>query len=104
MNLEQNLQKIGLSDKESILYLAGLQTGPATMQELVNSAQLKRATVYELVESLKEKGLIKTVLKGRRKIYIAEDPQNISPLIKQKENILHNIMGHLLSIHSHAGK
>jgi sugar-specific transcriptional regulator TrmB len=104
MNLEQNLQKIGLSDKESILYLAGLQTGPATMQELVNSAQLKRATVYELVESLKEKGLIKTVLKGRRKIYIAEDPQNISPLIKQKENILHNIMGQLLSIQSHAGK
>jgi sugar-specific transcriptional regulator TrmB len=104
MNLEQNLQKIGLSDKESTLYLAGLQTGPATMQELVNSAKLKRATVYQLVDSLKEKGLIKTVLKGKRKIYIVEDPQNIFPLIKQKESALHNIMGQLLSIQSHAGK
>ena len=104
MNLEQNLQKIGLTDKEAVLYLAGLQTGPATMQQLVNSAQLKRATVYELVESLKDKGLIKTVLKGKRKIYITEDPQNIFPLIKQKENVLHNIMGQLLSIQSHAGK
>jgi sugar-specific transcriptional regulator TrmB len=104
MNLEQNLQKIGLSEKEAALYLAGLQTGPATMQELVNSAHLKRATVYELVDSLKEKGLIKTVLKGKHKIYTAEDPQNIFPLIKQKENALHNIMGQLLAIQSHAGK
>jgi len=104
MNLEQNLQKIGLSEKESSLYLAGLQTGPATMQELVNSAHLKRATVYELVESLKEKGLIKTILKGKRKIYITEDPQNIFPLIKQKETALHNIMGQLLAIQNHAGK
>lgn len=104
MNLEQNLQKIGLSEKESALYLAGLQTGPATMQELVNGSHLKRATVYELIDGLKEKGLIKTILKGKRKIYIAEDPQNIFPLIRQKENILHNIMGQLLSIQSHAGK
>jgi sugar-specific transcriptional regulator TrmB len=104
MNLEQNLQKIGLSEKEAVLYLAGLQTGPATMQELVNGAQLKRATVYELVDSLKEKGLIKTILKGKRKIYIAEDPQNIFPLIKQKENVLNNILGQLLAIQSHAGK
>ncbi len=104
MNLEQNLQKIGLSEKESALYLAGLQTGPATMQELVNNAKLKRATVYELVDSLKEKGLIKTILKGKRKIYIVEDPQNIFPLIKQKENALDNIMGQLLAIQSHAGK
>lgn len=104
MNLEQNLQKIGLSEKEAALYLAGLQTGPATMQKIVEASKLKRATVYELVDSLKEKGLIKTIQKGKRKIYIAEDPQNIFPLIRQKENVLHNILGQLLAIQNHAGK
>jgi len=104
MNLEQNLQKIGLSAKEAALYLAGLQTGPATMQQLVNTSHLKRATVYEIVDSLKEKELIKTIQRGKHKIYITEDPQNIFPLIKQKENVLHNMMGQLLAMQNHAGK
>lgn len=104
MNLEQNLQKIGLSEKEAALYLAGLQAGVCTMQQLVNASKLKRATVYELVESLKDKGLIKTAQKGKKKIYIAEDPQNIFPLIKQKETVLHNMMGELLAIQNKAGK
>ncbi len=104
MNLEQNLQKIGLSEKEAVLYLAGLQTGLATMQQLVNASHLKRATVYELIDGLKEKGLIKTLLKGKRKFYITEDPQNIFSLVRQKENVLHNIMGQLLAMQSHAGE
>ena len=35
MKLEHYLQKIGLSEKEAELYLAGLQVGPAYLQELV---------------------------------------------------------------------
>ncbi len=104
MNLEHNLQKIGLSEKEAVLYVAGLQTGIATMQQLVNASKLKRATVYELIESLKSKNLIKIVLKGRRKMYVVEDPENMFPLIKQKETILQNIMGQLLAIQNQAGK
>jgi HTH-type transcriptional regulator, sugar sensing transcriptional regulator len=104
MNLEQNLQKIGLGEKEAALYIAGLQTGPATMQALVDASHLKRATVYELVDSFREKGLIKSIQKGKKKIYITEDPQNIFPLIRQKETILSNILGQLLAMQNHAGK
>lgn len=104
MELEHYLQKIGLSDKESRLYLAGLELGPAFLQELVDVSKLKRATVYDLIESLKDKGLIKTISKGKRKMYLAESPENLLSLIKQKENIVNQIFGQLLAIQNTDGK
>lgn len=103
MNLEINLQQLGLSEKEASLYLAGLQTGPATLQQLVNASKLKRATTYDVITSLKEKGLFKTVVYGKRKKYLAETPNNLFSLLKQKETVLKTIIGNLLVLQNTAG-
>ncbi len=103
MLLESYLQKIGLTEKESRVYLAGLQTGPATMQFLVDASKLKRATVYDVVSSLRDQGLMKTFMKGRRRMYVAEDPQNLFSILKQKETVLQQIFGQLLALQNTAG-
>lgn len=102
MNIESQLQKIGLTEKEASLYMAGLETGPATLQQLVDVSGLKRATVYDVIASLKEKGLMKTVARGKRKVYIAEEPHNLFSLLKQKETVLHSILGNLLALQNSA--
>ena len=55
MGIVQHLQKIGLTEREAKVYLAGLQSGPATMQQLANGAGLKRSTVYDVAVTLKAK-------------------------------------------------
>jgi len=46
--LEQQLQKIGLSDKEAKLYLALLSAGPVTAREVAHLAKINRSTTYAL--------------------------------------------------------
>ncbi len=92
MILEQYLQNIGLSDKEAQLYVVGLQLGPATIQQLAQQSGIKRSTVYEVIESLKEQNLFFVTQKGKRKLFTAQDPDNLSLLLQQKQNVLAQIM------------
>jgi DNA-binding transcriptional regulator GbsR (MarR family) len=92
MILDQYLQNIGLSDKEAQLYLVGLQLGPATIQQLSQQSGIKRSTVYEVIDSLKEQNLFFVTQKGKRKLFTAQDPDNLSLLLQQKQKILTQIM------------
>lgn len=92
MILEQYLQNIGLSDKEAQLYVVGLQLGPATIQQLAQQSGIKRSTVYEVIDSLKEQSLFFVTQKGKRKLFTAQDPDNLSLLLQQKQKVLAQIM------------
>ncbi len=52
------LNDLGLSEKEARVYFAALSLGPSTILTLSHAAELKRTTIYALVDSLKKKGLI----------------------------------------------
>lgn len=92
MILEQYLQSLGLSDKEAKLYLAGLQLGPASIQQLAQDSGVKRSTIYELITSLIDQGLFIISQKGKRKVYTAQEPDNLLLYLKQKEKIIEKIM------------
>lgn len=104
MDVSSYLQKIGLTEKESLVYLAGLKSGPATMQQLVHGAELKRATVYDVTDSLRDQGLMKVFMKGKRRMYVAEEPGNLFSILKQKETVLNQIIGNLRALQNTAGK
>jgi sugar-specific transcriptional regulator TrmB len=104
MVLEDYLQKIGLSEKEAQLYLAGLQLGPATVQDLASESNLKRTTVYEVIKDLKEKKLINESQKGKKKIFIMEEPENVGLFLKQRENIFKQILPELESLQNKNAK
>lgn len=92
MILEQYLQSIGLSDKESKLYLTGLQLGPSSIQTLAQQSGVKRSTVYEVISPLIDQGLFVTTQKGKRKLYTAQEPDNLLLYLKQKERIIEQIL------------
>jgi len=92
MILEQYLQKLGLSDKEAKLYLTGLQLGPATIQELANNSAIKRSTVYELIESLRNKNLVTQTQRNKKKFYVAQEPEDLLLFLRQKEKVLEQIL------------
>lgn len=85
------LRNIGLSEKESAIYLALLELGPSTVSEVASHAEIKRPTAYFVIEDLLKRGLIAQA-GGQVKRFIAERPEKIiaqeQRRLKQLEKIL----------------
>lgn len=96
--LVKELEKLNLTKKESRLYIALLELGEANLQDIADKSKIKRTTVYDVLDSLREKGLISTTKKGRRIYYYAENPKVIETIFKEKINVLHNVLPELLSV------
>lgn len=91
MELHIDLQKLGLSDKESKIYVAGLELGPATIQTISNTSGIKRSTVYEVISELKGKRLFsETKLKGKR-LFTAADPNTLKVMMNDQQRVLDTI-------------
>ena len=76
-NLIKNLEKLNLADKEAKVYLALLELGEANIQRISNKSKIKRTTVYDVIEDLKEKGLVGTSKRKKRNYFFAENPRVI---------------------------
>jgi len=98
MQLQQTLKKIGLEEKEAKVYLAALELGPTSIQNLARKSTVKRSTVYEMIKNLKKMGLISETTKGKRKLMIASEPENIKKSIAEKGKLLTSILPQLKSI------
>ncbi|MDP1813206.1 MAG: helix-turn-helix domain-containing protein [Leadbetterella sp.] len=102
--LEKELQNAGLSERESKIYLACLEVGEASVANLAKKTDTKRTTVYLLVGSLQEKGLIGMVKRGKKTLYVAEDPRKIAEKMEQKKIAIERIVPELMSMASHSEK
>lgn len=84
----QELKKIGLSDKESKIYLTSLSRGPETAPTLAKIANIVRPTAYVVIDSLVSKGLMSSFIKEKKTYYTAESPEHLLSLIHlQKKQI-----------------
>ena len=87
-----SLNKLGLSDAESLLYLTVLKIGNATVKDLAKESGFHRTNIYDVLEKLKEKGLITYYKAGKTTIYKAADPENLSALLREKQLFLDSLM------------
>ncbi len=86
--LEQDLIKIGLSEKESQVYLSSLSLGPSSVQNIAKKSNVNRVTTYVMIEQLTQKGLMSSFSKGKKKLYAAERPNRLMSLIHEREKEL----------------
>lgn len=105
VNLQNTLEKLGLSDKEIKIYLALLSTGPTAIRKIGEKANINRGTTYELLKKLQAVGLVSYFHKGKRQHFVAENPRVIANIISRKkteigeaENNLEKIMTELSSL------
>lgn len=99
-NLAAVLTDLGLSENESRVYLASLSTGPAPILAISQAADMKRTTVYSVVEYLKNKGLMRIELRGDRKLFTAEHPDKLKSMIRLKEEVLEQSMPDILDLYN----
>ena len=71
------LKTLGFTDSEAVIYLASIELGPAPVQDLAKQANVSRVTTYAVIESLSERGLMSSVEKGKKKLFVAESPERL---------------------------
>lgn len=83
--INQILEKAGLNKPERTIYLAGLQTGPVPASFLAKKTSVTRQHVYDILNSLEEKGLVGTTGKKYNKLFIMEKPGQLKSLLERKK-------------------
>jgi HTH-type transcriptional regulator, sugar sensing transcriptional regulator len=96
--LSKELEKIGLNQNEAKVYLAALELNESTIQQISKKSGVIRTTVYGVVMQLKERGLISSLTRNKKTLYIAESPTKLKDDLKEKEYFLEKILPELLSV------
>ena len=88
--LTKRLTKLGLTDKESEVYMTLLQGGEMTADQLAKISKLNRSTAYVQIKLLQERGLVSTFKRGKKTYFAAESPNNLTRVVnKRKQEIEH---------------
>lgn len=101
--LYKTLIDVGLSDNEAKVYLNSLNLGKTTILSLSKASEVKRTTVYSVVESLKKLGLMKIEQIGWKTYYSAENPEKLERIIENKRKELQETLGDFKSLYSTEG-
>lgn len=79
------LGAFGFNEKETKVYLAGLELGPTTVLELARRTRLPRTTLYPILEDLRQRGFFRFGKQKRRSVYIAEAPTQLARQFHARE-------------------
>jgi predicted transcriptional regulator len=79
------LEKFGLSEKESYLYINSLQIGESSVATLAKNAKLNRSTAYVLLEKLVEKGFFTEGFKFGKKTFRPLSAQEIKKKLQRDQ-------------------
>lgn len=92
------LERLGLSKKESAIYLALLQNGPLNISEIAVKTSIQRPLIYKELPRLLSKMLIVKTLRGRREYYSAEAPDKLEGLFEELRKKYATLMPELLEM------
>jgi sugar-specific transcriptional regulator TrmB len=81
-----SIERLGLTEKESRIYLTSLRIGPASMQVLARKAGVDRGTAYHIAQTLSEKGLFETLSQGKRPLFRVTNPRRLYAYVEEKKN------------------
>lgn len=98
--LEQALQQIGLPEKQARIYMACLELGECSIKEIARKAEIKRTTIYDIIDDMIASGFIKTTTRGKKKRFIAAEPAELESIIKKREALLSQILPQLNSLNN----
>jgi HTH-type transcriptional regulator, sugar sensing transcriptional regulator len=105
--MKEELKSYGLSDKEVNIYLTALKSSSSTANRLSELSGIRRSTVYEILESLKKKGLVSSFMREKKYYFSAAAPETLIKLLKEKEKTIQTILPELKklidSIHERPG-
>ncbi|MBU0761195.1 MAG: hypothetical protein KJ600_03570 [Nanoarchaeota archaeon] len=96
--LKERLKEVGLSNKESEVYLSLLKNSPISGGELAKLLNMDRTHTYNLINNLINKGLASYIIKKNKKLFRATSPNNLLNQVQKKEILIKSILPKLLKL------
>lgn len=97
------LEKIGLTERQARIYLACLELGECTIKDISLKSGIKRTSIYDIMGGVVDLGVVRQVVLGKKKRYLAIDPEELRSLIKKREFLLDQILPDLRYLDNAAG-
>jgi sugar-specific transcriptional regulator TrmB len=98
------LSQLGLNESETLVYELLLELGPKSAQELLTPSGLGRGNLYNVLTSLKKKGLVFEE-PGAKTVFKAVDPEVLRGLAKAKmaatQDLLNQVNAAMPTLKSH---
>ena len=89
---------LGLSPKETKVYLSLVKEGPSSVRQLAVATGTNRGTVYDVLKELQAHGLARFYNAETRQYFVAESPKRLEAMAKEKEAELHQVAHDLSSV------
>lgn len=99
MKYENILNKIWLSNEEARIYIDLLNHGESNILDISNRTNIHRPALYKIIPNLLETGLVWQIIKWKRKVFKAENPNNLKKLFDNLSNNFLNILPDLEEMH-----
>ncbi|NQT50207.1 hypothetical protein HQ571_05920 [Candidatus Kuenenbacteria bacterium] len=99
-NLLKSLKTLGIDQKQAQVYLACLELGSATIQELAEKSKVKRTSIYNFLEEIKDLGLVTEVKEGRKLLLVAENPEIVLKRAQRRLELVQAELPEFLSIYN----
>lgn len=100
MTFHKELSEIGLSKSEITIYSYLLENGLSSPPQIAKGTKIARTNCYNILQSLKEKGLILEQTKAGRRAYLASDPEALLRSIEQKKEAVARILPDLRALYT----
>lgn len=89
-------EDIGLTKREIKVYLAMLELGSTTIGAILEKTQIPSSKIYEILDRLKEKGLVSHVKIENKRHYQASDPKSIMNFLDEKRAKISEVLPQLI--------
>lgn len=97
-HLAQTLAQIGLKEKEVGVYLALLSLGSSTAYHIAQHCEVKKPTVYVILDDLRKKGLVLKIPHAKKALFAARDITEYLEEQRRKMRAVENIVPQLLAL------
>jgi len=91
----EKLQRIGLSKKESEIYLALAKKENSTANNLAKETSSNRTVCYNILQQLIEKGIVTYSKKNNVRFYAIANPESLLSDIREKEDVAKELIADL---------
>lgn len=100
MSIINILQQLGFSKNEVDVYLASLEIGVASVQEIAKKANIKRTTAYSVLDTLVQRGYIGKTKVQRKTRFMAEPPDKLLFIVSNIHSQLTKSLPELKAIYN----
>jgi len=95
----KKLVELGLTRAEAQIYYTILKLKTCTVKQIAKESGFHRTNIYDILEQLKERGLIAYFQEGKVAKYSPLDPNNLYEFLREKKELLDTIFPDLKSLY-----